>query len=201
MYDENLLYQLGLYTSFSEYYNMEPEVLTKGSLLARGIFAVIIGILCFTLPLAMEAVIAYIVGIFLLIISLMTGGMSLSSHQPGRWPILILAIIGVIIAILTFISPFSMVVAMTILIAAWAIITGITELFIAFSFKELPFRALLGVNGFIGVLFGILVMFAPIPTAGSLVLIILLGIYCLVFGIISIIAGLMMKKGEMIITG
>lgn len=201
MYNKNLLYRLELYMSFSEYYNMEPEVLTKGSLLARGIFAVIIGILCFTIPLAMEAVIAYIVGIFLLIISLMTGGMSLSSHQPGRWPILILAIIGVIIAILTFISPFSMVVAMTILIAAWAIITGITELFIAFSFTELPFRALLGVNGFIGVLFGILIMFAPIPTAGSLILIILLGIYCLVFGIISIIAGLMMKKGEMIITG
>jgi len=179
---------------------MEPEVLTKGSLLARGIFAVIIGILCFTIPLAMEAVIAYIVGIFLLIISLMTGGISLSSNQPGRWPILILAVIGVIIAILTFISPFSMVVAITILIAAWAIITGITELFIAFSFKELPFRALLGVNGFIGVLFGILIGLAPIPTAGSLVLIILLGIYCLVFGIISIIAGLMMKKGEMVIT-
>jgi uncharacterized membrane protein HdeD (DUF308 family) len=56
------------------------------------------------------------------------------------------------------------------------------------------------VNGFIGVLFGILIGFAPIPTAGSLVLIILLGIYCLVFGIISIIAGLMIKKGEMVIT-
>lgn len=177
---------------------MEPEILTKGSLLARGIFAVIIGILCFTLPIAIEAVIAYIIGIFLLIISLMTAGMSLSSEQKGRWPIMILALIGVIIAILTFISPFSMIVALTILIAAWAIITGITELFIAFSMKDLPFRALLGVNGFIGVLFGILIAFAPIPTAGSLILIILLGIYCLVFGIISIIAGLMMKKGEMV---
>ena len=178
---------------------MEPEILTKGSLLARGIFAVIVGILCFTIPLAMEAVIAYIVGIFLLMISLMTGGMSLSSAQPGRWPVLILSIIGVVIAILTFMSPFSMIVAMTILIAAWAIITGITELFIAFSLKELPFRALLGVNGFIGVLFGILIGFAPIPTAGSLVLIVLLGLYCLVFGIISIIAGLMMKKGDFVV--
>lgn len=177
---------------------MEPEILTKGSLLARGTFAVIIGILCFTLPIAIEAVIAYIIGIFLLIISLMTAGMSLSSEQKGRWPIMIFALIGVIIAILTFISPFSMIVALTILIAAWAIITGITELFIAFSMKDLPFRALLGVNGFIGVLFGILIAFAPIPTAGSLILIILLGIYCLVFGIISIIAGLMMKKGEMV---
>lgn len=144
---------------------MEPEILTKGSLLARGIFAVIIGILCFTLPIAIEAVIAYIIGIFLLIISLMTAGMSLSSEQKGRWPIMILALIGVIIAILTFISPFSMIVALTILIAAWAIITGITELFIAFSMKDLPFRALLGVNGFIGVLFGILIVFCTYPNS------------------------------------
>jgi uncharacterized membrane protein HdeD (DUF308 family) len=37
---------------------MEPEILTKGGLLARGIFALIIGILCFTLPIGMQAVFA-----------------------------------------------------------------------------------------------------------------------------------------------
>jgi len=63
----------------------------------------------------------------------------------------------------------------------------------------MPFRVLLGINGFIAVLFGFLIGFAPIPTGGSMVLIILLGIYCLVFGIISIITGLLMKKGDLII--
>jgi uncharacterized membrane protein HdeD (DUF308 family) len=179
---------------------MEVEVLTKGGMLIRGIFALIIGILCFFLPIGMEAVIAYIIGIFLLIISLVTGGMSIKSEQPGRIPVLILSIIGVIIAIMTFVSPFIMVVAITVLIALWALVTGIAELTLAYALKDMPFRVLLGINGFIAVLFGFLIGFAPIPTQGSMVIIILLGIYCLVFGIISIITGLLMKKGDLIIT-
>lgn len=178
---------------------MEAEILTKGGLLARGIFAVIIGILCFTLPVGMQAVFAYIIGIFLLIISLITGAISLSEDGKVHWGVLILSIIGVLVALLTFISPFAMFVAVTILIAAWAIITGIAELVIAYSLKDLPFRVLLGISGFFAILFGILIGFAPLPSEGSLVLILLLGIYCLFFGIISIIAGLLMKKGETVI--
>jgi len=178
---------------------MEPEILTKGGLLARGIFAVIIGVLCFTLPVGMQAVFAYIIGIFLLIISLITGAISLSEDGKVFWGVLILSIIGVIIALLMFISPFAMFFALTLLIAAWAIISGIAELAIAYSLKDLPFRVLLGISGFFSVLFGILIGFAPLPKEGTVLLIVLVGIYCLFIGIISIVAGLLMKKGEAVI--
>jgi uncharacterized membrane protein HdeD (DUF308 family) len=178
---------------------MEVEILTKGGLLARGIFALIIGILCFTLPIGMQAVFAYIIGIFLLIISLVTGAISIGESGKVHWGVLILSIIGVILALLMFFSPIMMFVAFTILIAAWAIITGIAELAIAYSLKDLPFRVLLGISGFFAILFGILIGFAPLPTEGSLILILLLGIYFLFIGIISIIAGLLMKKGETVV--
>jgi len=177
---------------------MDVEILTKGGLLARGIFALIIGILCFTLPIGMQAVFAYIIGIFLLIISLITGAISLSESGKVHWGIFILSLFGVIIALFMFISPFMMFVALTLLIAAWAIVTGIAELVIAFSLKELPFRVLLGISGFFAVLFGVLIGFAPLPKEGSLVLIMLIGIYCLILGILSIITGLLMHKGEVI---
>ncbi|PKL58038.1 MAG: hypothetical protein CVV34_04410, partial [Methanomicrobiales archaeon HGW-Methanomicrobiales-5] len=142
---------------------------------------------------------AYIIGIFLLIISLITGAISIGESGKGHWGVLILSIIGVILALLMFFSPFVMFVALTILIAAWAIITGIAELAIAYSLKDLPFRVLLGISGFFAILFGILIGFAPLPTEGSLILILLLGIYFLFIGIISIIAGLLMKKGETVV--
>ncbi|MCX6689702.1 MAG: DUF308 domain-containing protein [Methanoregula sp.] len=179
---------------------MEPEILTKGGLLARGIFALIIGILCFTLPVGMQAVFAYIIGIFILIISLVTGGLAISESGKVHWGVFILSILGIIIALLAFISPFAMFFALTILIAAWAIVTGIAELVMAFSLKELPFRVLLGISGFFAVLFGILIGFAPLPTVGSVILILLVGIFCVIFGIISIITGLLMRKGEAVIT-
>ncbi len=68
----------------------------------------IIGILCFTLPIGMQAVFAYIIGIFLFIISLVTGGLAISESGKVHCGVLILSIIGVIIAFLTFISPFAM---------------------------------------------------------------------------------------------
>ena len=178
---------------------MEAELLTKGGLLARGIFALIVGVLCFLIPVGMEALFAYIIGIFLLIISIVTGAMSLSESGKVHWGVLVLSVLGVIIALLMFMSPFMMFVALTILIAAWAIITGIAELAIAFSLQDLPFRVLLGISGFIAVLFGILIGFAPLPKEGSVILILLVGIYCLILGIISIITGLLMRKGETII--
>jgi uncharacterized membrane protein HdeD (DUF308 family) len=177
---------------------MEIEILTKGGLLARGIFALIIGLLCFTLPIGMQAVFAYLIGIFLLIISLVTGAIAISESGKVHWGVLLLSVLGVIIALLMFMSPFMMFLALTLLIAAWAIVTGIAELVIAYSLKEMPFRVLLGISGFVAVLFGILIGFAPIPGTGSLVLIMLVGIYCLILGILSIITGLLMHKGEVI---
>jgi uncharacterized membrane protein HdeD (DUF308 family) len=179
---------------------MSIEVITKGGFLSRGIFALIIGILCFAVPIAMQDLIAYIIGIFLLIISIVTGGMTISKDAgiTQRIPIFILSLIGVILGILIFISPIWMVVLYTILIAVWLIVTGLVDIFLAISLTDLPHRFLLWVSGFIAIIFGILIGFAPLPTTGSLLLIILLGIYCLIFGIISIIVGLLMKKGDAI---
>jgi uncharacterized membrane protein HdeD (DUF308 family) len=147
----------------------------------------------------MQAVFAYIIGIFLLIISIVTGAISISESGKIHWGVLVLSIIGVIIALLMFISPFMMFVALAILIAAWAIITGIAELAIAYSLEALPFRILMGISGFFSVLFGILIGFAPLPTQGSHLLVLLIGVFCVFFGIISLITGMLMHKGEMIV--
>ncbi len=180
---------------------MEPEIFTKGGLLARGIFALIIGILCFLIPLTMQDIIAYIIGIFLLIISVISGALCISAGHPAkhRWGMLILSIIGIIIAVLIFISPIWMVVVMTFLVAIWLIILGISELWFALTLKD-AHRILLGVSGFIALVIGILVAVVPFPKAGATLLIILLGIYLVIFGIISLIAGFLMRKGDIIIT-
>ena len=83
---------------------MDVEILTKGGLLARGIFALIIGILCFTLPIGMQAVFAYIIGIFLLIISLVTGAISLSEDGKVHWGVLILSVIATAIGMIIGVS-------------------------------------------------------------------------------------------------
>ncbi len=178
------------------------DLITKDGLLARGVFALLIGILCFITPIAIQDIIAYLIGIFLLVISVVTGGICLSNESGIKNHLipLILSVLGVIVAILIFISPTWMVVALTLLVAIWLFITGIAEVLVAVSLPGFPHRMLLWISGFIGILFGILVAVVPFPEQGSLLLIIILGLYCLIFGIISIIAGLLMKKEDLIIT-
>ena len=181
---------------------MTAEIITRGGFLARGIFSLIIGILCFAVPIAMQNVIAFIIGIFLLIISVATAGMAMSPESgiTHRIPVVILSIIGIILAVMIFLSPVWLVVLYTILIAVWLIITGLAEIVLAISLVDLPHRFLLWISGLIAIIFGILIGAVPLPTAGSMLVIVLIGIYCLLFGIMSIILGLLMKKGDAIIS-
>ncbi|MFA4860079.1 HdeD family acid-resistance protein [Methanoregula sp.] len=180
---------------------METEIITKSGLLIRGVFALIIGILCFIVPVSIEGVIAYLVGIFLLIISIIMGGISLSSEHPPlhRWSAFILSIIGIIIAILIFISPVWLIVVMTFLVALWLIVTGIADVIFAAAMKGAQHRFLLWIAGVIAMIFGLLIAVVPFPTQGTLVVVILIGIFGVIYGIISIVAGLLMRKDETII--
>jgi len=180
---------------------MEMEIVTKGGLLVRGVFALIIGILCFVVPVSMEWVVAYLVGIFLLVISIVMGGISLSSEHPPfhRWATFILSLIGVIIAILIFVSPIWFIVLLTFLVAIWLILTGIGDVIFAAAMKGAPHRFLLWIAGVIAIIFGLLIAVVPFPTQGTLVVVLIIGIFGVIYGIISIIAGLIMKKDEAII--
>ena len=180
---------------------MDMEIITKGGLLIRGVFALIIGILCFVVPVSMEWVIAYLVGIFLLVISIVMGGISISSEYPPlhRWGTFLLSVIGVIIAILIFVSPIWLIVVMTFLVALWLIVTGIADVIFAAAMKGAPHRFLLWIAGVIAIIFGLLIAVVPFPTKGALVVVIIIGIFGIIYGIISIIAGLLMKKDDAII--
>lgn len=166
------------------------------SLLIRGVLALIIGILALAFPVGMIEFIVYLVGILILVLSICGGGICLSSSAPPahRWGLLALSVIGVIIAILTFISPVVMVLAITFLIALWAFVTGIGDLGLAFSGVQKEHRLLFGLTGIIAIIFGLMVV--AMPLEGALAIITVLGIFGVIFGVASIIAGIMVRGNK-----
>ena len=74
---------------------------------------------------------------------------------------------------------------------------GVSELGLAFSNKTAPHRVLLALSGFIGILFAIILVLTPL--LGAYALVIVLGIYVLVFGLISIFLGLSMGKEKVVV--
>ncbi len=83
--------------------------------------------------------------------------------------------------------------AWILLIAGWAIVTGILEIITAFRLrKEMTGEFWLILGGVISVLFGVAIAMSPV--SGAFAVGLLVGIYAIVFGIAFIMLALRMRK-------
>jgi uncharacterized membrane protein HdeD (DUF308 family) len=96
---------------------------------------------------------------------------------PERWgPLLAEGIFGIAAAVITFFWPRITVFGLVIVIAAWAIITGIAEIAAAVLLRRhISSEWLLVVGGIASIVFGVLV--ASVPAAGALVIALWFGAY------------------------
>jgi len=174
-------------------------IFDRKSLAMRGIVAVIFGLLAILTTKFVLDFLVYIFGFFAIISGIMNAGVGISSEKtelPG-WLLITTGVLGIILGIFALLMPLIIAMTITILIAAWALITGISELGLAFSSKTAPHRALLALSGIIAIVFAIVLILTPV--FGAYALVIVLGVYALIFGIISIFLGLSMGKAKLVV--
>jgi uncharacterized membrane protein HdeD (DUF308 family) len=161
------------------------------ALALRGLFAVLFGLLTFFIP-----------GITLLTLVLMFGAYAIldgifdivsSTRSFGdHWSLMIEGIIGIVIGILTFIWPGITATVLVYLIAFWAIFTGVLEIVAGIRLRKAITNELwLILMGILSLLFGVLILF--FPGAGALALVLWIGAYFMVFGILLIILALRLR--------
>jgi uncharacterized membrane protein HdeD (DUF308 family) len=101
------------------------------------------------------------------------------SHQ---WALLIEGVIGIIAGILTFAWPAITAIVLLYVIAFWAIFTGVFEIIAGIRLrKAITNEWLLVVMGVLSLLFGLLILVAPV--VGALTIVLWIGAYALVFGV------------------
>jgi uncharacterized membrane protein HdeD (DUF308 family) len=134
--------------------------------LIRGIIAIAFGVAALVYPLLTAAIFVFIFagyacadGIFTLI-----AAVRLAHPDSGRWWWMILqGVLGIAIGILTVLYPFITAYALGVLIAVWAIVTGITEIAAAVRLrKDIPNEIFLIVIGALSVFVGIVLFFRPL---------------------------------------
>jgi uncharacterized membrane protein HdeD (DUF308 family) len=113
--------------------------------------------------------------------------LTLAYKAPKGYPrfgaLIIGGILSIIAGLIAFFMPGLTAVGLLILIAAWAIITGIIEIMAAIKLrKEIDHEWLLVLAGLLSVAFGVLLVLMPGP--GALVLVWWVGAYALVLGIL-----------------
>ncbi len=161
----------------------------------RGVIAMAFGFFALAKPgITMEVLVLWF-GIYVFIDGVfgILSSFRAAVHHDKWWLMLLDGILGVFVGIYAFVAPAAMVLILTILIGAWALVTGIFEIAAAFSG---PWggtgKWTLGLAGFFSVLVGILLFWNPLSGAVSLV--ILIGAYATAFGLLLIIMGLKIKN-------
>jgi uncharacterized membrane protein HdeD (DUF308 family) len=160
----------------------------------RGLVAVLFGMLAFMWPGATLITLVWLFGAF----ALVNGVLSLvlaakTKGYPKVGSLILGGLLGILAGLLAFVMPGITALGLLILIAAWAIVTGIMELVAAVRLRKIINNEwLLVLAGIASVVFGILLLFQP--AAGALVLIWWIGAWALLSGILLMILAFRMRN-------
>jgi uncharacterized membrane protein HdeD (DUF308 family) len=162
----------------------------------RGVAAILFGVLAFMWP-----------GITLLGLVLLFGGYALANgilslalafkSRRQRWSLIFGGIISIITALITFFLPGITALGLVLLIAAFAIANGITEIAAAIRLRKVITNEwLLVLAGILSIIFGILL--SLMPGAGALVLVFWIGAWMIAIGILLLVLAFRVRSwGEL----
>jgi uncharacterized membrane protein HdeD (DUF308 family) len=153
----------------------------------RGVLGVIIGVIAFAAPVATMLSLVLLFSAYMLVDGVFAIVASVrAARQHERWALLVLeGIISIAVAAIAVLWPGITILAYVLLIAAWAIVTGILMLGAAFRLDLDHGRRWLVLGGIASLIYGALLIIAPL--IGALVLTWWFGAYSLVFGVFMLV--------------
>jgi uncharacterized membrane protein HdeD (DUF308 family) len=161
----------------------------------RGLIAVVFGVLAFMWPGATLITLVWLFGAFAMVNGILS--LVLAAKTPKGYPrigsLILGGLLGILAGFLAFVMPGITALGLLILIAAWAIVTGVMELVAAVRLRKIITNEwLLILAAIASVAFGVILLFQP--AAGALALIWLIGAWALVFGILLMILAFRMRN-------
>jgi uncharacterized membrane protein HdeD (DUF308 family) len=165
------------------------------SLVIRGLVGVLFGIITFAWPGITFAALVIVFGAYALldgVFSLVGAVKAAQAHE--RWGALVfLGVTGIGAGVVTVLWPAITAFVLVCLIAAWAIVTGVFEIAAAVQLRRyIEGEWLLALAGIASLVFGILIMIAPL--AGALVIAVWVGAYALVSGVMLVTLGIKLRS-------
>lgn len=153
------------------------------SLVIRGVLAIVFGIVAFIYTGQTLLSLVLVFGVFAVlsgIASLVAAVRAGEVHQRWGW-LAVSGLLSIAAGVMTFVWPGITALAFVLLVAAWAIFTGVMEITFALALPEtLAHPWLMGFSGLLSVVLGIVL--AVWPRAGAVSLTWLVGIYAIAYG-------------------
>jgi uncharacterized membrane protein HdeD (DUF308 family) len=159
----------------------------------RGIAAILFGLAAFMWPGLTLELLVLLFAAYVLIDGILSivGFMRRPAHRRSP-STLVGGIVSVAAGVIALIFPGLAALSVVILIAAWAILTGIAEIALTFRLHErLTVELLWVLAGLASILFGIVLI--VFPAAGALALVWFIGAYALFLGVLFVILGFSLR--------
>ena len=155
--------------------------------LLRGLLALFLGITLFRQPGLALGVLVLGFAIYAIFegVSALFAAIRGWSYRRDRWLLLLEAVAGIGVGILTLRRPGMTAFVLIFFIAAWALATGILRIVEAVNLDDVSGRGWLAVGGVASIIFAWLVLFRPLT--GALAMATVIGIYALILGATEIV--------------
>ncbi len=151
--------------------------------LVRGLFAIVFGVLAFIRPAQVGLALVLMFGVYALLDGIFTtvAGVEFRPIFTHWWVVVLEGVVGIVVGMLTFIWPGPAAHFLLYLIATWAVVTGILEIFAAIRFRLfIPGEWAMILAGVLSILFG--AMLFVFPSAGLVGMVWTIGVYAISFG-------------------
>jgi uncharacterized membrane protein HdeD (DUF308 family) len=160
----------------------------------RGLAAILFGILAFTWPGLTLLTLVFFFGFYAMINGVLALAVAYKAPKGYRkfGALILEGSLSILAGILAFVMPGITALSLLVLIAIWAIVTGIFEIFAAVRLRKVVTHEwLLILAGIASVAFGVMVMIRP--GAGALALVWWIGAYALAFGVLLMVLAFRMR--------
>jgi len=148
----------------------------------RGIAAIVFGILAFAWPGMTLAVLVILFGAYALVDGVLAIIAAFRGESDHRLALGLEGVVSVLAGLAAFVYPGLTALVLLYIIAFWAIVTGVLEIWAAIRLRRAISNELgLIIGGILSVLFGVILVAAP--GAGALAVIFIIGAYAIIFGI------------------
>ncbi len=159
----------------------------SSSLLWRGVLAIAIGVISVAWPGITVGAFVILFAVYAFVASITDAIRAFRSAKPG--PVvgyLLLSVLSLAAGVVALVWPGITAMALTICIAAWAFVTGVAEVAIAFQRGELAGeRAMWTLSGLVSIALG--VVLAIRPELGAATLATVFGLFSIVYGVNALI--------------
>jgi len=166
------------------------------SLIARGILAVVIGVIALAWPSVTVLALVILFAVYAFMAAGLQAVRAFSSRKAG--PVLghlLLGLVDLAAGVIALAWPGPTALVLLLIVGVWAIIVGLVEFSAAFASGEpAGTRAMLILGGLLTIAFG--VVLCARPGIGAITLALLFGLFNLIFGIWMLVQGIELRRTD-----